>query len=416
MRPASRWNFGLILCLFVAPLHAESAPTSEILALAEAIGPADARRAISGLSARAEAIGPRGAFSSEILSLADGTARFRLAMQASTTDLLIAADKPYLRSGAGALEAADAAMASFLRGHEVHRMLLDLERRFRPDESFAARALRPGCLPLRGPDGLAVTICRASADADTDAGLPRSIELELPAALGGGSTTIEIGDWRSLHGVRLPFTAEFLHAGERHSYRYTEVLPFRLAPGSALPPASALPAELFARLGDLADLVSAHERVLAAHRQSDVEVLLGDAAGRSTISGRGRLTESSRDELAARLGPYLEQIRFSRYEDVVVPVVAVSADGSLGWLACQIEAAGTQRVAPGSEGSAAAVSSENSAGAAGSPGAGGPLTESAESAEIAESAAIAYGFSWVELYARQDGRWRNIGNASSARP
>ena len=92
MRHASRWRFGLILWLFAATLYAESAPTPEILALAEAIGPADARSAISGLSARAEAIGPRGAFSSDIVSLADGTARFRLAMQTSTTDLLIAAD------------------------------------------------------------------------------------------------------------------------------------------------------------------------------------------------------------------------------------------------------------------------------------------------------------------------------------
>lgn len=279
-------------------------------------------------------------------------------------------------------------------------MLLELERRFRPvpppqgrpDDAPAARAPQAGCLPLRGPDGLAVTICRA-ADADTD--LPRSIELELPAALGGGSTTIELGDWRSLHGVRLPFAADFLHAGERHTYRYTEVLPFRLAPGSALPAAGDAPEQLFARLGDLAELASVHERTLAAHRQSDVAMLLGDAAERSTVSGRGTLTETSRDELAARLGPYLEQIRFTRYEDVVVPVVAVSADGTLGWLGCQIEAAGTSRFS------------------AEATGVGGPA---AAGAANAANEAIAYGFSWVELYAASDGRWRLIGNASSPRP
>ena len=384
MTSAARPLLALCLTLSCPALHAQPAATSELAALAEAVGPAAARQALAGIAARADARGPRGAFASAMVSLADGTARFRLVMQAGTTDLLTAAGKPYLRSDAGVLELADEAMAGFLRGHEVHRMLLDLEHRFRPDERSddapAARAPQAGCLPLRGPDGLAVTICRA---ADADTGLPRSIELELPAALGGGSTTIELGDWRSLHGVRLPFAADFLHAGERHTYRYTEVLPFRLAPGSALPAAGDAPDKLFARLGDLAELAAAHERTLAAHRQSDIGMMLGDIAGRSTVSGRGTLTETSRDELAARLGPYLEQIRFTRYEDVVVPVVAVSADGTLGWLACQIEAAGTSRVAKLAEGS---------------------------------PEPIAYGFSWVELYAGQDGRWQNIGNASSPRP
>lgn len=367
--------FLLPLGLFLAgfQLHGQEIPAEAVQRIADAIGPRDARQALAGISARAEASGPRGAFASEMISLSDGTARFRLGMASGNTDLLVAAGTAYLRSGAGALESADAAMAGFLRGHEVHRMLLDLEQRFRPD----ARATQPGCLALLGPDDLPVTICR---EAGVD--LPRTIELELPAALGGGSTTIELGDWRSLHGVRLPFAADFLHAGERHTYRYTEVLPFRLAPGAALPPAGA-PEALFARLGDLAGLAAAHERTLEAHRRSDVRLLLADAAEASTVSGRGRLSASSRSELAARLGPYLESIDFTRYEDVAVPVVAVSADGSLGWLACQIEAAGSSRVAKLADGS---------------------------------PEPIAYGFSWVELYAQAEGTWQNIGNASSARP
>ncbi len=227
------------------------------------------------------------------------------------------------------------------------------------------RAAKPNCLALRGPDALAVTICRAAGSER-----PATIVLELPAALGGGSTTLELDDWRAVHGVQLPFAVDFLHAGERHTYRYSEVLPFRVAPGVDLPRGAEAADPLFARLGDLAALASAHERTLAAHRQSDVRLLLDDAAERSLVSGRGTLKETGSDELAARLGPYLESIRFTRYEDVVVPVVAVSADGSLGWLACQIEAAGESRVSKLADGSAEP---------------------------------IAYGFSWIELYARSDG-------------
>lgn len=370
----------LVLCLFLAGshLHASETSAAALQRLADAVGTREARQALVGISARAEANGPRGAFASEMISLNDGTARFRLLMAEGGTELLLAADRPYTRSLTGTSRelaaATDRSLASFVRGHEVHRMLLDLELRFRPD----SRAVEPGCQALLGPDDLAVTICRA-----TDSALPATIELALPAGLGGGSTRIELGNWRGLHGVQLPFAADFLHAGELHTYRYTEVLPFRLAPGVELPSGATAPDTLFARLGDLAALASAHERTLAAHRQSDVRLLLADAAERSVVSGRGTLRETGRSELAARLSPYLEGIRFSRYEDVVVPVVAVSADGTLGWLACQIEAAGSSRVAKLADGS---------------------------------PEPIAYGFSWVELYARNEERWQAIGNASSPLP
>ena len=368
--------FGWLLCpllLSGSTLPAELLAGPELQNLADTIGPAGARRAMAGIAARADATGPRGAFVSEIVSLADGTARLRLALSSGNTDLLLAAGTPYAHKD-NRMQAADAAMASFVRGHEVHRMLLDLEHRFHLDE----RAAKPNCLALRGPDALAVTICRAAGSER-----PATIVLELPAALGGGTTTLELDDWRAVQGVQLPFAVDFLHAGERHTYRYSEVLPFRVAPGVDLPRGAEAADPLFSRLGDLAALASAHERTLAAHRQSDVRLLLDDAAERSLVSGRGTLKETGSDELAARLGPYLESIRFTRYEDVVVPVVAVSADGSLGWLACQIEAAGESRVSKLADGSAEP---------------------------------IAYGFSWIELYASAAGSWKNIGNASSARP
>lgn len=373
MRLADSTPLALWLTLATATLQAEVSAPDPLAAMAAAIGPLEARQAFAGISAFAEGNGPRGVFTSAMLSLADGSARFRQVRAGETSELLLLEGTPYERSGAGdtaalPLHPADAALASFVRGHEVHRMLLDLERRFRPD----SRAAPPGCLALRGPDDLAVTLCRA-ADGD----LAATLELELPAAAGGGSVTLELADWRPLLGVRLPFAVDFLHAGERHSYRYTAVLPFGLAPGVALP---APPAARLARLDDLAALATAHARVLEAHRRSDVALLLADADERSISSGRGVLRETRREELAARLGPYFATTRFTRYDDVVPPVLAVSADGTMGWLACQIEAAGTQSQASG------------------------------------PPQPVAFGYSWVELYARQSGEWRAIGNASSALP
>lgn len=66
----------LLLCLFLAGSRLQGQETSAqaVQRVAAAIGPRDARQALAGISARAEASGPRGAFVSEMISLADGTA------------------------------------------------------------------------------------------------------------------------------------------------------------------------------------------------------------------------------------------------------------------------------------------------------------------------------------------------------
>ena len=60
-------------------------------------------------------------------------------------------------------------------------------------------------------------------------------------------------------------------------------------------------------------------------------------------------------------------------------MVAVSQDGSLGWLACEMEAAGLQTGDGGEE-------------------------------------EFTFGYTWVEFVARHEGGWKRIGNASSPRP
>lgn len=292
-----------------------------------------------GLVTIAECEGPDGPFRTEIVSLADGTCRFVQTRGDDRSELLVRGGQVRQTTDTSVrLAEAPDHLEQFVRGHEVHRMICD----------SPARADRAG--PL---------------------------ELPLGEELGGGTVRIEFGDWRPVHGIELPFTVDFLHRQERFTHRFTAILPFRLAPGSSLPQD---PVACFDRLGDLAEIVALHRRALDAHLEGDVQGILGDEAAEGTTSGRGRLSTMPRDALGRRLGAYLETTSFDRYEDTVVPIVAVSLDGSLGWLGCEIEAVGTQQDASG----------------AASP--------------------IAFGFSWVELVARADGRWRRIGNASSARP
>ena len=188
---------------------------------------------------------------------------------------------------------------------------------------------------------------------------------------------VEFSDWRRVHGVTLPFAIDYLQGGGRYAHRFVAVMPFTLAPGVEVP---ADPGAAFDRLGDLSALAALHRGAIEAHVTSDVTRLAVGEFDRSTVVRRGELVETTREALVGRLGPYLQSIRFTRYEDVRVPVVAVSNDGSLGWIACEVEAEGHEAVPQG------------------------------------KGARVAYAFSWIETAIKREGRWLRNGNASSARP
>ncbi len=308
---------------------------------------------LDGLVSRAEVTGPRGSFVTELISRADGSARFVQIYPStdpkrrSPVELVVTKDKQaFQRDEKGQFVQAAAGTSSFVLGHDAVRHSL-------------AKGSRPAKISQSGP-----------------------------AEMGGGLVTIDLADYRQVIGLDLPFSATFVHSAapdDRYVYRYTELLAFRVAPGSPSPSNAMNPAALFERLGELAEIAAAHERVMAAHRASDAEMLTADAAERSTVSGRGQLSEVTRDEQRARMRGYLGAIRFSRYQDTAVPVIALSEDGTLAWLACEMDAEGIRTVEGRSE-------------------------------------PIAYAFSWTEFYSRgpadaQNRRpWRAIGNASSARP
>jgi hypothetical protein len=131
------------------------------------------------------------------------------------------------------------------------------------------------------------------------------------------------------------------------------------------------------RVDDRARLLELHAEAMEAHRAGDVELLLKDESEDYVVASRGRISRPTLEDRRAGLGPYLRETRFTEYVDVVPPVVAVSQDGSLGWVIVQVRARGEQA------------------------GAGG----AAEPVEF-ESA-------WIELYEKRGGEWRRVGNVSN---
>lgn len=127
-------------------------------------------------------------------------------------------------------------------------------------------------------------------------------------------------------------------------------------------------------------LLGLHRDVLRSHLESDLESWMASESQDYLSVNRGQLQSPSLEERRARLGPYLASTTFSEYRDLVEPVVRVSADGSMGWVACQVSMKGEQRTGEGNVEPITAV------------------------------------WAWIELYEKVDGNWMRVGNASSRLP
>ena len=119
-------------------------------------------------------------------------------------------------------------------------------------------------------------------------------------------------------------------------------------------------------------LLQLHRDVLRYHMEGDLESWMAGESEDYVSANRGEISRPSVEDRRARLEPYLTATTFTKYRDVVEPVVRVSEDGTLGWVICQIEIEGER---------------------------GGE--------EIGSE------WAWIELYAKQDGEWRRVGNVSN---
>jgi hypothetical protein len=128
---------------------------------------------------------------------------------------------------------------------------------------------------------------------------------------------------------------------------------------------------------DVALLRGLHEKVMRAHRQSNVDLLLEDAAADFVVANRGEVTRPSLDERRQRFGAYLGSTTFQEYRDVTDPVVKVSADRTLGWVIVQVQARGVQTTPEG------------------------------------RKAPLEFVSAWIELYEKRGGRWFSVGNVSN---
>lgn len=131
---------------------------------------------------------------------------------------------------------------------------------------------------------------------------------------------------------------------------------------------------------DEALLRALHEKVLRAHRERSVALLMEDASPDFIEANRGEITRPTVEERRARFASYFGSTTFSEYRDAAEPVVRVSKDGTLGWVLVKVQARGVQETGAGK-------------------------TEPLE-----------FAAAWIELYEKRDGRWICVGNVSNFKP
>ncbi len=126
-------------------------------------------------------------------------------------------------------------------------------------------------------------------------------------------------------------------------------------------------------------LLALHEQVLNAHRTGDVDSWMAVEGDRYVSANNGSISFPTTDQRRAGREPYLAATTFTVYRDLRPPVVRVSDDGSQGWVMAEVEIRGTR------------VSGE---------------------VETAVEAVWA----WIELYEKQAGEWKLVGNVSNRVP
>jgi hypothetical protein len=126
---------------------------------------------------------------------------------------------------------------------------------------------------------------------------------------------------------------------------------------------------------DESALRAAHEAILAHHRARDWKAMEG--SGVVLDVGNGGIHRITPESRRAHFQRYFERAEFTRYEDLVPPIVHVSPDDTTGWVIAQVRVEGTYREDTGVR---------------------SPLDTT---------------WSWVELYERAGGEWRMTGIAST---
>ena len=95
-----------------------------------------------------------------------------------------------------------------------------------------------------------------------------------------------------------------------------------------------------------AEVLALHERTREAHLRGDAALIAGTIGDRLLLAENGGIRVQTKAEVAQFFTGYLKRVRYSQWRDVSPPVVELSPDGQMAWMAVAVEARYTRADKP----------------------------------------------------------------------
>lgn len=304
----------------------------------EALGGREPIAALRSLAVEAHCSGPGGGFRTWVDSLRPGAVHFRQESEDGTMEIWSTAEATWSRGVEGGLELIDDGPRSFLRDHEFHLLILELETRFsehRLGELVQLDDVACRRIVMTDGAGRPAAVCVDETD-----GLPLVLEMNPEGA--AGPLRIRLADWREIEGIRYFHSFVLTEGSDRtFTYRYEKIAPGAVSALDFIRPAAAgLEREQQA-------LVEVLRRDRWGHLMTDASMLASSLADTLVEVSAGEVTTRERSELEASFGSYFEGASYDLWEDVHPPVVRLSRDATMAWVARTVR---VRRREPGEDG------------------------------------------------------------------
>lgn len=94
------------------------------------------------------------------------------------------------------------------------------------------------------------------------------------------------------------------------------------------------------------ELRAVHETARRAHLEGNAELMAPGTADRMIVASNGDLSVSSREKVVDFFKGYFARVKYLEWADAEPPVVNVSPDGRMGWMAVKVRARTVERAKP----------------------------------------------------------------------
>lgn len=335
-----RLRCGLLLALLMATPTRGDAPDSQAIidGMLSALGGREAIDSLRSLSIEADCTGPGGEFHSRVDSFLPGRTYFRQRAGDSETQIWSTPERTWRRKGDGGFEDLGEEIRYFVRAHEFHLLLLELESRFSNHRSAGSSSMNGiPCLSIEMEDesGQAASLCVAEADS-----LPLVLEMNPIGAEGPVRVTFD--DWRDIGGLRYFFAFTLTEGPERtFTYSYKRIQPDAVPADRFVPP---VPPH---QQDDLAAILEILRQDRRAHLETDAVLIASNLAETLAEVSAGQINRLSRSAVEGFFTSMFEGATYRMWEDVVPPIIHISVDSTMAWVARTVR---VRRYAPGSDG------------------------------------------------------------------